>query len=65
MKTDENNPLVCEFCETEGFKETADMIKEKGHYSEPTALSLLFPDEKWICNRCLRIKLKDNQIAHK
>lgn len=49
----------CEFCGREGQKETAEDIKRLGHYSRPNALTWLYPDEKWICNHCLR-KLSQN-----
>lgn len=46
--------LKCEFCEREGTQETKEDIKLKGHFKEPNKLTWLFPDEKWICNTCLR-----------
>jgi ribosomal protein L37AE/L43A len=50
--------LKCEFCGNEGVQETAlDVETEtntKDELSNPTKLVWLYPDEKWICNSCLR-----------
>lgn len=66
-------PLKCEFCKQPGQRETADDVREsirkateakpKGSflptaYADQRKLTWLFPDEKWICNKCLLIKIK-------
>lgn len=43
----------CEFCGNEGEKETKDTINRNLR-----GLTLLQPDEKWICNSCLKIEGK-------
>ena len=52
----------CEFCGREGEKETVADIKPttntKDPVEYPTLLVWLWPDEKWICNSCLREKAK-------
>lgn len=52
-------PIKCEFCGREGEKETANDIRESGHFSKPNKLTWLWPDETWICNGCLRGKSKN------
>ena len=47
----------CEFCYQPGIKETASTIN-----TSPNGLTWLWPDEKWICNNCL--KLKSGLITH-
>ena len=50
----------CAFCGNEGEKETAKDVKPttntKDPVEHPTLLTWLWPDEKWICNNCLRNK---------
>ena len=50
----------CEFCGKEGEKETVKDIKPTTNTRDPveypTLLVWLWPDEKWICNSCLREK---------
>jgi len=43
--------LNCEFCGVEGKEETAETINQSQQ-----GLVWLYPDEKWICNKCLSIK---------
>ena len=62
IEIDASKPLVCDFCDREGYKETADMVESetntKDKIKRPQALTLLYPDNKWICNSCLRIKAR-------
>ena len=48
----------CQFCFREGEKETVEDIKPETNtrkpVEHPTLLTWLWPDEKWICNACLR-----------
>jgi hypothetical protein len=53
----------CEFCGIEGERETREDIEREGHYSKPNKLTWLWPDEKWICNRCLR-RISDKEAAN-
>ena len=50
----------CEFCGKEGRMETKKDVKAttntKDSVEHPNLLTWLFPDEKWICNSCLREK---------
>jgi uncharacterized protein with PIN domain len=39
----------CEFCGGEGVRETRDTINKSDR-----GLTWLYPDERWICNSCLR-----------
>jgi len=48
-KVEINKAERCEFCGREGVVETAGNINEKEN-----GLSWLYPDKKWICNRCLK-----------
>ncbi len=52
----------CEFCGKEGKKETVEDIRSSTNTKDPvqypTLLTWLWPDEKWICNACLRNKSK-------
>jgi hypothetical protein len=41
----------CDFCGKEGTPETRETINETNE-----GLSWLYPDERWICNRCLKNK---------
>jgi len=41
--------MKCEFCGREGEKETKENLNK-----DPHALTWLWPDEKWICNDCLK-----------
>jgi len=45
----DNEPEKCEFCPREMTKSTADNLN---------GLYWLYPDEKWICPRCLDAKSK-------
>jgi len=51
----------CGFCGREGEKETADnldaSVNIKDPVKNPSLLSWLYPDELWICNSCLRMKV--------
>lgn len=42
--------LKCSSCGNEGQKESAETIID----NNPNALTWLYPDQKWICNSCLR-----------
>ncbi len=44
----------CEFCGREGEQETAKTINQKEN-----SLTRLSPDERWICNKCLKSKGKN------
>ena len=46
----------CEFCGRAEQKATA---------KKPVGLTWLCPDEKWICNSCLRHKINNVPIANK
>ncbi len=50
----------CEFCGKKGRKETPDEIEPTTNTKEsvknPTLLTWLWPDERWICNACLRLE---------
>jgi len=65
---DEIKELTCAFCGIIGEKETKEDVlramskarvnNDSEHpqkYSEPTKLTWLWPDEKFICNRCLNV----------
>lgn len=39
----------CEFCGIEGEQETTETVNQSSR-----GLTWLFPDEKWICNSCLK-----------
>ena len=41
----------CDFCRREGVKETIETLNQNDN-----GLTWLYPDEKWICNSCLRRK---------
>ncbi len=53
---------ICEFCGKSGRKETAEdckpVVNIKEPIEHPNLLTWLYPDEKWICNNCLRLKVK-------
>ncbi len=66
---DEIKELKCEFCGNAGETETIGNVncqnkesqknnnaKHPLQYSEPTKLTWLWPDDKWVCNRCLKIQ---------
>lgn len=46
--------LNCEFCDREGEKENINTLNKKD-----SNLTWLYPDERWICNRCLRDMTKN------
>ena len=54
--------MKCQFCFNEGEKETPEDIKlttnTKHPVKNPTKLTWFWPDEKWICNSCLRDKAR-------
>ena len=43
------NPTKCELCGIEGVQETKETVNKSS-----TGLTWLYPDEIWICNRCLK-----------
>lgn len=45
---------ICEFCKQKGVRETRDTIN-----SRRDGLTWLYPDEMWICNRCLRTRINE------
>ena len=45
--------LKCHVCKREGIRETAGTVN-----TDPHALTWLWPDERWICNLCLKDKFK-------
>ena len=59
----------CELCGREGREGTADDFKHdtntKDKVENPTILTWLYPDEKWVCNACMREKSKVAQVAQK
>jgi len=61
--------LECEFCGKEGRQETAEDSKTitntKDPLENPNLLTWIYPDEKWICNACLRTKAKCVAIGMK
>lgn len=56
----------CKFCFNLGRKEiVSDVAREtntKDEVVNPHYLVWLYPDEKWICNKCLRHKTQRMQI---
>lgn len=73
---EEIKELKCAFCQQLGEKETTEDVKIQNEesqrnnnaehpstYAEPTKLTWLWPDEQWICNRCLKIKCNSVNIA--
>ena len=56
-------PVRCEVCQRLGKKETKEDIIEKGHWTEPSNLTWLWPDEIWICNSCLKTKVNKAGVA--
>ena len=54
VEIDNPKSLTCKFCGLEGTKETAKEAKEE--IGRKNALTWLYPDEKWICNICLKEK---------
>ena len=46
--------VVCEFCGKFEEKATAD---------DPIGMTWLWPDEKWICDSCLRSKIRSVPVA--
>ena len=54
--------LKCQFCGKIGKKETAEDIKRDGHFSSPDRLTWLWPDERWICNSCLRFEIRKVKV---
>ena len=74
-----NAPLNCEVCGEPGIRKSAEDVRisiqnateeNNTHSFLPTALAdqrkltWLYPDEKWICNACLLIKIKSVGVAH-
>jgi len=66
---EEVKELRCQFCGEYGERENREDVKKQNQeanrnddadhplrYSEPGKLTCLYPDEKWICNKCLRKK---------
>lgn len=49
-----NEPTKCDFCGKKGEKATRDNL---------TGLTWLWPDEKWICDKCLKNKSRKNLIG--
>lgn len=73
---EEIKELKCAFCGNLGEKETIDDVELQNKesrknndaehplaYAEPTKLTWLWPDEQWVCNRCLKIKSRSVNIA--
>ena len=73
-----NETITCYFCYAPGEKETAEDVRESERkakesniphtfipteYAEKTKLTWLCPEEKWICNKCLLVKIKSVSIA--
>ena len=54
--------LKCDWCGTPGERERAEdceaIVNIKDPVKNPTKLTWLWPDERWICNRCLRKKTR-------
>ena len=53
-KVDIGKPDKCEFCGREEPKATA---------QRPRGLTWLWPDERWICNSCLKSKMNQVHIG--
>lgn len=47
---------ICAFCGTEGERETADEVKTRKERAD--GMTWLWPNEVWICNKCLNFKKK-------
>jgi hypothetical protein len=62
-----SEPESCEFCGREGRKETIDDIEKetntRDEVKHPELLTWLWPDCKWMCNACLRLKCKEVPIV--
>lgn len=50
--------LKCEFCGRNGKKESSEDIRSR-QFSEDDKIKWLSPDEKWICNSCLKRMAKN------
>ena len=50
----------CYICGFEGPKETAENVNENER-----AMTWLWPDEKWICNSCLKRKMAHVPVGHR
>ena len=59
INSGKNEPSACDFCSKTGKMETAETIRD----NVSNALSFLLPDEKWICNSCLKRKMKDAVVS--
>ena len=57
----------CEFCGKEGERETAKDLQPitniKNNVKNENLLTWLYPDERWICNTCLRKKTRKCPIV--
>jgi hypothetical protein len=62
-------PLKCAFCGKVGPKEAPDMVPKSSNIKDdvinPHHLIWIYPDEKWACNKCLRIRVSKIPVAHK
>ena len=64
-----DEPLYCSDCGRKGEKETADKVQTivniKDKVRNPTDLVWLYPDERWICNSCLRRRVRQVPVSMK
>ena len=61
VSVDIEKATKCEFCDKKGEIESPEDIKytdTRDVVEHPTLLTWLWPDQKWICNACLREKSK-------
>ncbi len=62
-----DEPTECDLCHVKGKRETVEDLEANGehaegkHFSKDTNLVWLYPDEKWLCNKCLKVKC--NEVA--
>ena len=61
--------MKCEFCDRPGRKETASDVQQSTNTKDPVKfpnlLTWLYPDDKWICNHCLRVITKGVPVSIK
>jgi rubrerythrin len=60
--------LICHVCGKKGKREQAEELRHETNSKEPLdnpdKMTWLYPDERWICNRCLRIKVISSPVGH-
>ena len=55
-----NTAEICHDCGREGPKEKASNVDE-----DPHAMTWLWPDEIWLCNICLRSRVRHVPVRHR